>query len=185
MKEIWKDITGYEGYYQVSNLGRIKSLPRTWYTGLGAKRFHNGKILKPHNVGKNFLRVDFTVDGIKTHHNVNRLVAEAFLPNPDNLPKISHINFNPLDNNVKNLKWTINSEIQKRISASGRRPKSNNKKTLCLENNIIYPSTIEAARQLKITPICAVRYSANKNHRQKNAYSQNGKKYTFEYKEET
>ena len=104
--EQWKDIQGYENLYQISNTGRVKSLPR--YDDYG--RFYPEKILKPEKLRKGYLRVKLgsrkdSFEKIMVH----RLVAMAFIPNPDNLPQINHKNEDKSDNRVENLEWCDNS----------------------------------------------------------------------------
>lgn len=98
MKEIWKDVKGYEGLYQVSNLGRVKSL--------GLDKWHKGRILKQSFDGKgNYLFVGLHKDGKTKQKNVHRLVAETFVPNPNNFPCANHINERKTDNRATNLEW--------------------------------------------------------------------------------
>jgi hypothetical protein len=98
MEEIWKDIEGFEGVYQVSNLGRVRSL--------GFDRWHKGKILKPSFDSKmNYLFVGLHKNGKTTQRNIHRLVAEAFIQNPNNLPCVNHINEVKTDNRAINLEW--------------------------------------------------------------------------------
>lgn len=114
MEEIWKDIKGYEGLYQVSNLGRVKSLRRL-------VKFSNGSIREyPEKILKQYKANGYWVVGLNSHGKktvgVHRLVAEAFIPNPDNLPQVGHKdekNFktgNECNNNVDNLEWTTAKE---------------------------------------------------------------------------
>lgn len=91
--EIWKDIEGYEGLYQVSSEGRVKSL-----------KFGKEKILKNIKDSKGYLKVQLHKEGRKTFK-VHRLVATAFIPNSNNLPEVNHKNENPTDNRVDNLEW--------------------------------------------------------------------------------
>lgn len=106
MKEIWKDITGYEGIYQVSNLGRVKSLERVVVIGYGAKRLFKEKILKNNVNNKNgYVYVGLHKDGKTKQSRVHRLVALEFLKNEDNLPHINHKNEIKTDNSVDNLEW--------------------------------------------------------------------------------
>jgi hypothetical protein len=98
MEEIWKDIKGYEGLYQVSNLGMVKSL--------GFDKWHKGRILKQSFDSKrNYLFVGLHKDGKIKQKNVHRLVAETFIPNPDNLPCVNHINEIKTDNRACNLEF--------------------------------------------------------------------------------
>lgn len=96
MKEIWKDIPGFENLYQVSNLGRVKSLPRKTN-----ERIINGKILTPINNGYGYMKI--TINGKKKY--VHQLVAQAFILNPNNYKCVNHKDENKLNNNVDNLEW--------------------------------------------------------------------------------
>ena len=109
-EEIWKPIKDFEGYYEVSNMGRVRSL--------NYKRTGKEKILK--NIGdyKGYLEIVLTKNGKQKQFKVHRLVAEAFIPNPENKPCIDHINTVKSDNRVENLRWVTYKE------------NSNNEKTL-------------------------------------------------------
>lgn len=103
MNEIWKDIKGYEGLYQVSNLGNVRSVDRiVLRNGIQVPR--KGKILNQIKFG-DYLTVHLSKNGIKKHFRIHRLVAEAFLSNPDNLPIVNHKDYNVFNNNVDNLEW--------------------------------------------------------------------------------
>lgn len=108
MEEIWKDVVEYEGFYEVSNLGNVRSVSRrarTWY----GERMVNGKILKfVNNVGYN--TVSLCKNGVIKNQFVHRLVAMAFIDNPDNKPQIDHKNRNTKDNRVENLHWVTAHE---------------------------------------------------------------------------
>ena len=112
--EIWKDIKGYEGKYQVSNLGNIKSLSH-YYEWRGAKRLNKGKLLRPYKTGK---CPYYTVQIAGKAHLVHRLVAETFIENPYGYTEINHKDENRLNNKVENLEWctheyNINYSIEK------------------------------------------------------------------------
>ena len=97
--EEWRDIKGYEGYYQISNIGRIKSL---MYRGLKRK---TPKIIKWRVASNGYAQVILSVNNTQRRYSVHRLVALHFIPNLDNKPCINHKDENPLNNNVENLEW--------------------------------------------------------------------------------
>ena len=111
MTEIWKDINGFEGYYQVSNLGRIKSLSREIYNGKGYYT-STEKILLGHMITKGYMQVELKKDNKRYLKLIHCLVAEAFIPNPENKPQVNHINGKKSDNMVGNLEWCTNIENQ-------------------------------------------------------------------------
>ena len=102
--EIWKDIHGYEGYYQVSNLGRIKSMERDVLQGTRIVHLHS-KILKYRYDAGGYIRIVLCKNGIQKNFSLHRLVAEHFIPNPNNLPQINHKDENKENNCVDNLEW--------------------------------------------------------------------------------
>lgn len=104
-KEYWRPVVGYEGLYEVSNLGRIKSFDTYRKGPNGSIRICKGRILKPWTTKNGYLLVNLYKNGKKKKFYVHRLVAEAFLPNPDNLPEVNHKDENKLNNNVENLEF--------------------------------------------------------------------------------
>lgn len=108
MKEIWKPVDGFEGLYAASNLGRVKSLERYVKNNGGLQRRHE-KILKQ-NATSGHCMVVLCKDGKTYPRLVHRLVATAFIPNPDNKPVVDHIDTNPLNNNAQNLRWVTTQE---------------------------------------------------------------------------
>lgn len=100
--EIWKDIEGYEGLYQVSSEGMVKSLN---YNRTGKER-----ILKSAKDKYGYLFVKLRKEGTVKYYLIHRLIAIAFIPNPDNKPCIDHINGDKTDNRVENLRWVTHKE---------------------------------------------------------------------------
>lgn len=97
--EIWKDILGYEGHYQISNLGRIKSIKN-----------NKIKILKLNKDKKGYILISLSKNGKHKTYKVHRLVAIVFIPNPDNKPEVNHIDAVRSNNNVNNLEWVTSKE---------------------------------------------------------------------------
>ena len=116
MNEIWKDIEGYVGFYQVSNLGRVRSMDRTIQRKRGVT-FLKGKLLTLiyRKMGTGYMAVTLTRDSIQTVFLVHRLVASAFIPNPKNKPQVNHLVndkgvIDTTDNRVAYLEWATNKE---------------------------------------------------------------------------
>jgi len=109
--EDWRDIPGYEGSYQVSNLGRVKSLAKQIknsgsYSGLINKA---ERILSPNLVG-GYFQARLSIDGVENDFKVHRLVAIVFIPNNDNKQQVNHIDGNRTNNIISNLEWIDNRE---------------------------------------------------------------------------
>lgn len=112
MKEIWKDIQGYEGLYQISSIGRVRSLNRiNHFEGKNQiKKYQCGQLLKgkvlKYKYVHGYTNVTLYTEKYKhKQYQVHRLVAQAFIPNPNNYPVINHINSIRDDNRVENLEW--------------------------------------------------------------------------------
>lgn len=106
MEEQWKPITGYEGLYEVSNLGNVRSLDRRTRAKNNSTMLRKGCILIPfYEEKKGYYQVTLNKDGKKKHHRVHRLVASAFLENPFNYTDVNHKDENKTNNHVDNLEW--------------------------------------------------------------------------------
>lgn len=152
MEEVWKDIPGYEGLYQASNIGRIRGVDR--YIGYknGRKRLWKGQIKTQRLDYKGYLRVEICKDGTQKTEFVHQLVALAFIPNPDKKPYINHKDGNPQNNNTENLEWcTPRENTIHSINVLKNGIKTVNQYDL--DGNFIasYPSLIEAERQTGVS----------------------------------
>ena len=104
MKEEWRPVVGYEGLYEVSNMGRVKSVERTAWNGKGY-RIVAERILKGRRTKKGYLQVQLHQDAKIKPYYIHRLVAQSFLDNPDNLPEVNHIDQDKTNNCIDNLEW--------------------------------------------------------------------------------
>lgn len=149
IKEIWKDIKEYEGYYQVSNLGRIKSLARKINTNTSNKnRKTRNRILKPS--GNRYKIIRLRIDGIWKDEYIHRLVAQHFIPNPENKPQVNHKNEIISDNSVNNLEWCTAKYNSNFKGNNYRRKEGSKLKVFQYDMNkkliATYPSIIEASK---------------------------------------
>ena len=160
--EEWRDVIGYEGSYQVSNLGRIKSLDRIISRKDGKTFFKKGGILSiAHNKRVNIYEVPLSIRGKRKMCKIHRLVADAFIPNddPNNKITVNHIDGNRSNNKAENLEWTSYSENLKHAYDKLSRTinATKNKKTKCFSKSIIdgavyeYESIAEASRKTGIS----------------------------------
>ena len=155
MKEIWKDVVGYEELYKVSNLVNVYSVRRE-------------RLLKPYNNGRGYLQTDFFIGGKRKKLRVNRLVAEAFIPNPYYKEQVNHINEIKDDNRSSNLEWVTAKENANWGSRTSRISKSNSKKIKVIYRDNTYEiwdSATDLAIEfgLSIGNICNVLRGRQKN----------------------
>ena len=108
--EIWKPISGYEGFYEVSNLGRIRSLERIVECSDGRKRKIKDRTLKGSSYSGGYSGVTLHKDGCAKFVNIHRIVAEAFVPNPLEKEEVNHKDENPSNNHASNLEWVTCKE---------------------------------------------------------------------------
>lgn len=144
MEEVWMPVVGYEGLYQVSNLGRVRSIDREVCVR-GGVRTSKGQLIKPCFNGQGYLFVTLTKDNKPKASRINRLVAEAFIPNPENFPVVNHKDYDRTNNCADNLEWCT-VEYNTRYSSA--------KKVLQydLDGNFVaeWDAISDAARELKI-----------------------------------
>ena len=107
--EFWAEIEGYEGLYEVSDLGRVKSFKRNKT---------EGEILRPVNDGRGYLHVGLFKNRVRKTMTIHRIVGKAFLPNQENKPTVDHINRDQTDNRACNLRFATHSEQQYNTSSS-------------------------------------------------------------------
>ena len=162
MEEVWKDVAGYEGLYQVSNLGRIKSMERYCKdrssVRLIPETFKKASLSGTEKNGQHYLQVALFKDGKRRLYRIHRIVAEMFIPNPENKEVVNHKNGNKHDNRVDNLEWCTNAENNAHAISTGlHKTIINGKNSVAIcqcdkERNVIaeYPSMMEAERQTGI-----------------------------------
>lgn len=158
--EIWKPIVGWEGLYEVSNLGRVRSIDRKVPAKNGSTETRKGKIKSLQKTRFGYMRVSLNKAKCRKTYMVHRLVADAFLPNPDNLPFINHKNETRDDNRVENLEWCTRIYNMNYGTCRDKQRKSLINNPL-LSKRVVkcdiygnpleeYPSMAEAARQNKL-----------------------------------
>lgn len=158
MKEIWKQIEGYENLYEVSNLGRVRSVERPSRNKRNKNGVIKGKILKPGSNPVGYVIVSLYRDKKQKFFQVHRLVAKAFIPNVMNKEQVNHIDGNKKNNNINNLEWATRSENMKHAIENGlfkirKIEKAKEIEQLDLNNNVIktWNSCREIVNKLNVT----------------------------------
>ena len=136
--EIWKDIPGYVGLYQVSNTGRVKSFKNQYGHGV--------RILKGEKTQSGYIQVSLN----KKRYKIHRLVAMSFIPNPDGLPQINHKNEIKTDNRAENLEWCTAKYNINFGSCIERRSAKRGKPVICIETGNVFASCSAAGRELNL-----------------------------------
>lgn len=153
MTEVWKDIEGYEGIYQVSNLGNVRSLDRIVQFRDGRKAHFRGIQRKPVRKQDGYLHVMFSNGtGTEKSITIHRLVALAFVPNPDGYSEINHKDEDKENNRADNLEW-CNRQYNCQYGTRGERISKANGKPIVLtkgEEKLLFESQIQAARHFGV-----------------------------------
>lgn len=165
MQEVWKSIPGFEGHYEVSSHGRVRSVPRQYVDTMGRRRELPEKILRPKFDRNGYLRISLSLNSVETVVFVHRLVATAFIPNLENKPYINHIDGNKSNPCADNLEWCTASEnnlhrsrVLKHYNGQPKRP------VVCTDTGEIYESIYAAAVELGlraggVLQVCRGKYS--------------------------
>lgn len=156
--EIWKDIAGFEGLYQVSNFGNVRSVTRLITRSDGKTYLKKGKQLKSFVTNKGYEYVMLNDFNSKQHlKTVHRLVAQAFVDNPNNLPIVNHKDENKLNNAVSNLEWcthaynNVYNGVNKRISCKLKGQQAHNAVRVIDESTgAVYESKQQCAKKCKL-----------------------------------
>lgn len=173
--EIWKDIDGFEGSYQVSNLGRVKSMNRQVIYSNGRVHLVKEKIIRLSRDRKGYLRACLVdVNKKKYSRQVHRLVAKAFIPNPHNFPQVNHKNEKHDDNREYNLEWctaeyNLNYGNRNRL-ASDSRGRDILQFTIAGKFICKHTGARNAARALGRAPECAANIASCAHHKRNVAY---------------
>lgn len=157
--EIWKPVRGYEGRYEVSDIGSIRSLDFTFKSPRNRNKLciHKGRMLRLHDNGRGYKTIMLRKDGQSKRHYIHRIVLESFIDNPRNLPQVNHINLDKSFNALCNLEWCSRMDNIRHAIKNGRKSKGNikigqdnpkSKLVLDMSNGIFYYSATEASKIL-------------------------------------
>lgn len=141
MEEIWKEVPGFEGLYQVSNYGQIRSTPR---------RGTAGGIMKGHIDKKGYINITLRKDGTQYTQKLHRLIAITFIPNPNNYPEVNHKDENKQNNRVDNLEWCTTSYNHEYGTRTVRASTRCGKPIRCVETGIEYQGAKWASKEMGI-----------------------------------
>jgi hypothetical protein len=144
--EVWRPIKGYRNFYEVSNKGNVKSIKRAISLSDGKTRKIQERILKPSISQDGYLRVILSKNSHDDSRTIHRLVAEAFIPNPDNLPEVNHKSGIKADNAVENLEWMSHQDncIHAYETGLNKSAGANHFKSVSVVDNGIYYPTAKA-----------------------------------------
>lgn len=149
MEEKWKDIPGYEGIYQVSNTGKIKSVSHYTRNNInGGIRLTKGRILSQYKMPNGYLQVQLSKNEVREKYYVHRLVASVFINNVNNMSDVNHIDGDKGNNCVDNLEWCSHKKNQIHMVKCRMTKKAY--PVLCVETGISYNSMSEAERETDV-----------------------------------
>lgn len=155
MEEIWKDVRGFEGLYQISNFGRVRSLDRIDSMG----RLHLGQILKITDNSHGYKKVTLCKNSVHTNKYIHRLVAEAFISNPNNLSEVNHKDEDKSNNSIDNLEWVSHRDNMEYGTRKERHKAkisgANNvgaKKVICITTGEVFATVKEASEKYGVFP---------------------------------
>ncbi len=164
MEEIWKDIIGFEGLYQISNIGRVKSMQKTWKCGYNSIRAKSETILKVCTSTQYHCVSLHKGTGNRKFTHLHKLLAIHFIPNPENKKEVNHKNGNKHDNRIENLEWASSSENRQHAFDTGLKvsPKGRNHhaaKPIMVVfvkqcKTVTFPTIISAVKEMGIGETC-------------------------------
>ena len=158
--ERWLPVVGFEGFYEVSNFGRVRAVERIVVGGHGTCNRKAEAKEKKLNVAKTgYPVVNLYKDNKYKQIPVHRLVAEAFIPNPNNYPVVNHLDGNKLNNNVSNLEWCTQQRNVLHAFETGLVKKNAGRKVKNLETGCVYRSEGEAARRTGLSQTAISKYA--------------------------
>ena len=146
--EIWKPVVGYEGWYEVSNYGRVRSVDRFVNSKNDSLRMSKGHILKPTKKRNGYLVVSLMENNISKTIAIHRLVASAFCKRHDNDTQVNHINCIKTDNRAENLEWCTENENREHAHSHDLYKAPNKSPVRCKQTGMIFQSSFEAAEWL-------------------------------------
>lgn len=152
-----KDVVGYEGYYKISDEGVLHSVERYIDHPICGKQFVASRIMKVYEDQDGYYCVNIQRGNKEQHVRIHRLVAQAFIPNPENKPQVNHKDGNKKNNHVDNLEWCTNREnVHHAIKTGLKRPQTpssskRNKRLRCIETGQVFESINEASRVLGVS----------------------------------
>lgn len=166
MKEIWKDINRWENKYQVSNLGRVRRLQQIQIFKDGQKHFYPERICTTRINMHGYEMVQLWESGKKSSKQIHRILAEAFIPNPNKLEQVNHKNGIKSDNRLENLEWiSRRGNALHAIYELGKHGPFECKPVLCVETGKQYPSIHKAAEATGVPVMCISRVANGlRNH---------------------